>query len=274
MALIASWRPWLSSRAASGRRIHTAARIAASSQSRPASAWPARRASICARPTASGIATLLAQGLLVSIQQAFLYAGVAVFFTIVARLGTREVAATNVMIALMLLSILASTGVGIAAATLVGQALGRRDIPGARRWGWDASRVGALAVVPLSMAIIAAPHSTLAVFVVDEATVDLAATPLRLMALSMCTDAVGRVLVFALRGAGVAQVPAMITFALQWGAQLPLCWYVGVQLGHGLAGIAAVRLLLCAVESAIMVAVWHRTLTALARKFSRRADRD
>ncbi|WP_178133486.1 MATE family efflux transporter [Vineibacter terrae] len=233
-----------------------------------------RRASISLRPMASGIATLLSQGLPVSIQQAFLYAGVVVFFTIVARLGTREIAAANVMIALMLLSILASTGVGIAAATLVGQALGRRDVPAVRRWGWDASRVGALVVMPLSVAIMAAPHGTLALFVVDEATIDLAATPLRLMALSMCIDAVGRVLVFALRGAGVAQVPAMITFALQWGAQLPLCWYVGVQLGHGLAGIAAVRLLLCAVESTVMVAVWGRTLAALARKSSRRADRD
>ncbi|HKU96568.1 MAG TPA: MATE family efflux transporter [Vineibacter sp.] len=213
-------------------------------------------------PTSSGMVTLLRMGLTVSVQQFLLYVGTSVFFAIVARLGVREVAAINVMIALLLVSILAATGVGIAAATLVGQALGRNDARDARRWGWQASLIGTLLIAPLSLTIVIAPTNTLALFIADDPTIALAATPMRLLALSMCVDTVGRVLVFALRGAGAAHVPALITFALQWGAQLPLCWTVGVAWQGGLVGIASVRLVLCIVESAVMVAIWRRRLSA------------
>jgi len=215
-------------------------------------------------PTAPGMARLLRMGLTVSVQQFFLYVGTSVFFAIVARLGVREAAAINVMIALLLLSILAATGVGIAAATLVGQALGRRDAHDAQRWGWQASLIGTLLVAPLSLAIIIAPTNTLALFIVDDTTIALAATPLRLLALSMAIDTAGRVLVFALRGAGAAHVPALVTFGLQWGAQLPLCWTVGVALNGGLVGIAFVRLALCVVESIVMAVAWHRHLAVSA----------
>lgn len=213
-------------------------------------------------PTSSGMVGLLRMGLTVSVQQFLLYVGTSVFFAIVARLGIREVAAINVMIALLLVSILAATGVGIAAATLVGQAIGRHDAGDAQRWGWQASLIGTLLVAPLSLAIVIAPTGTLALFMVDDTTIALAATPLRLLALSMCIDTAGRVLVFALRGAGAAHVPALVSFALQWGAQLPLCWTVGVALDGGLVGIASVRLMLCIVESAVMAAVWRRHLSA------------
>ncbi len=209
-------------------------------------------------PTWAGVAMLLRIGLPVSVQQFLLYVGLAIYFAIVARLGTREVAAVNVMGALMLLSIFTATGLGIAAATLVGQALGRNDAADAKRRGWEAGWVGALVIVPLSLVTLAAPRSTLGLFIIDDATIALAVTPLRLLALSMCIDTFGRVLAFALRGAGATQVQAMVAFGLQWCVQLPLCWYVGVSLGHGLEGIALVRLLLYAVEAAILGFIWHR----------------
>ncbi|TWS95919.1 MATE family efflux transporter [Reyranella sp. CPCC 100927] len=210
------------------------------------------------RPALSGMVGLLRLGLPVSLQQVLLYIGMSVFFAIVARLGVREVAAINVMIALFLISILAATGVGIAAATLVGQALGRHDISDAQRWGWQASLIGMLLVAPLSLAIVMAPGHVLALFIVDDTTIALAATPLRLLALAMVIDTAGRVLVFALRGAGAAHVSALVSFAFQWGAQLPLCWIVGVMLDYGLVGIAAVRLTLSIAESAVMAVAWRR----------------
>jgi putative MATE family efflux protein len=209
-------------------------------------------------PTWAGIATLLRIGLPVSVQQFLLYVGLAVYFAIIARLGTREIAAVNVMAALMLLSIFTATGLGIAAGTLVGQALGRNDIADAKRRGWEAGWVGALLIVPLSLLILMTPRSTLGLFIADDATIALAVMPLRLLALSMCIDTVGRVLAFALRGAGATRLQTMVAFGLQWCIQLPLCWYVGVSLGHGLVGIALVRLFLYALEAVILGFIWHR----------------
>lgn len=70
-------------------------------------------------------------------------------------------------------------------------------------------------------------------------------------------DAFGRILGFALRGAGATRLVTTVAFALQWGVQLPLIWFVGVHLGSGLLGIAIIRLLLFAIESIIVTMMWR-----------------
>jgi MATE family multidrug resistance protein len=109
----------------------------------------------------------------------------------------------------------------------------------------------------LSLIVIAAPRSALGLFIADQPTIDLAAAPLRVLALAMSIDAFGRILGFALRGAGATRLVTLVAFVLQWGAQLPLSWLVGVYLGFGLLGIATVRLLLFAVETAIVALMWR-----------------
>jgi multidrug resistance protein, MATE family len=210
-----------------------------------------------ARPTASGMALLLRIGFPISIQQSALFAGTAVFVAIVAQLGIREIAAANVIIMLLLVSILCATGVGIGAATLVGQALGRGDAAAAELWGWDAARTAVLVIAPLSAIALATPESILALFIGDKATIALAVVPLRLLALSMYVDTFGRVLAFALRGAGATKAASSISFGVQWGLSLPLAWYIGVHLGYGLVGIFVSRLALYGVETAAMSCLWH-----------------
>ena len=210
-----------------------------------------------ARPRWPGMRLILAIGLPVGLQQSLVYVGMAVFFAIVGVLGTAEVAAMNVVLTIMLLSILPASGMGIAAATLVGSALGRGDVAEAKRWGWEAARLGAVALLPFSLVVIAAPRSVLGLFVADQPTIDLAAAPLAVMALGMGIDAFGRILGFAMRGAGATRLVTAVAFALQWGVQLPLVWLIGVALGFGLPGIAVIRLVLFATESAIMTIAWR-----------------
>src|SRR5262249_39702686 len=140
---------------------------------------------LCSPPRWSGMLLILKIGLPVSLQQALVYVGMVVFFAIVGRLGTGEVAAMNVVLAMMLLSILPASGMGIAAATLVGSARGRGALADARRWGWNAALLGAAVILAFSLIIAAAPRATLGLFVADRATIDLAAAPLRVMALGM-----------------------------------------------------------------------------------------
>lgn len=49
----------------------------------------------------------------------------------------------------------------------------------------------------------------------------------------------------------------LVAFVLQWGLQLPLMWFVGLQLGYGLLGIAAVRLVPFIVEAGITTLLWR-----------------
>jgi len=208
-------------------------------------------------PSWPGMRIILTIGLPVGIQQSLVYLGIGTSFGIVGLLGTGEVAAMNVLLTMMLLSILPASGMGIAAATLVGAALGRNDAADAKRWGWEAASLGAFGILAFSLAIVAAPRDALGLFIADQTTIALAATPLSVLALGMSVDAFGRILGFALRGAGATRLVATVAFVLQWGVQLPLTWLVGVHLGFGLLGIAIGRLLLFALESLIVTIMWH-----------------
>ena len=208
-------------------------------------------------PHWQGIRAILAIGLPVGLQQSFVYLGTTVVFAIVGLIGTAEVAAMNVLLSMLLLSILPASGMGVAAATLVGMALGRGDVADARQWGWDVARCGALAILILSLVLVIAPRDMLGLFFADPATIAPAATPLRVLALGMSVDAFCRILGFALRSAGATKLVTLVAFVLQWGVQLPLTWFVGVYLAFGLSGIAIVRLTLFAVETAIVTLLWR-----------------
>ena len=212
------------------------------------------------RPSRSGIWLILKIGLPVGLQQSLVYVGTAVYLAIVGLLGIGEVAAMNVVLNMMLLAILPAAGIGIAAATLVGTALGRGDVVDAKRWGWEVSTLGAFGILAFSLIVVAAPQSVLGLFIADRATIELAATPLRVMALGMGVDAFGRILGFALRGAGATRLVTLVAFGLQWGVQLPLTWLVGVHLGFGLVGMAVCRLLLFAAEALIVATLWRNGL--------------
>ena len=207
-----------------------------------------------------GVHTLriLQLGLPVSLQQSLLFVALSVYLAIVAGLGSAAVAAVNVITALMLPPILIATGIGIAAATLVGQALGGNAPAEARQWGWRAGGLGMLAVLPFTLTGLLLPDLVLGSFIADPATMALARPALRLLALALLAESFGRVLSFALRGAGATAQAAAIGFAFQWGLHLPLCWLVGIELGGGLTAIAATRLVLYAAETATVALIWRR----------------
>ncbi len=74
------------------------------------------------------------------IQQFFFAAGLTAFFWILGKVGTAELAASNVLVQLLLVAILPGLGSGMAAASLVSQSLGRKDPDDAMAWGWDVGK--------------------------------------------------------------------------------------------------------------------------------------
>ncbi|MDR3511447.1 MAG: MATE family efflux transporter [Caulobacteraceae bacterium] len=208
-------------------------------------------------PSLEGMLAVARLGLPISLQQSLLYVGLMIFVGIVARLGAQAMAAGSVLNSLMLVSVLTATGVGVAAATLAGGALGRGDPADARRWGWQAGWLGVAVVLPFSLALLAAPRAALGLFVHDPATVALAVWPLRILAAGMAVDAFGRVVGMALRGTGATRTAAIVGFLMQWVVQLPLAWWLGVRLGYGLAGVCATQLLFGMASLAVLAVIWR-----------------
>jgi len=161
--------------------------------------------------------------------------------TLMARSGTDGLMGAHVIgIRLESLSFLPGVAVGIAAATLTGQHLGRGDAAGAERairlcWGLAASVMGAMGLVfllaPGTLAWLMAPGD-------EMATVRERAVPL----LMICGPiqiffATYLVLSQALRGAGDTRGPMAITYFSTFLVRLPAAWLLGVTLGHGLTGV-------------------------------------
>ncbi len=209
-------------------------------------------------PRWSGVATILRIGWPVSLQQSFLQVGLIIAFAIVSRLGVAEVAALNVLNSLMLIPIMASTGMGIACGTLVGQALGRGDLRDAARWGWQMSFAAAAIMLPLGTAVALQPRLVLGLFLIDPTSIALATVPAQLLGASAAIDVFVRVLGFALRGAGATRSATGIAFVAQWLLQLPLIWWVGVHLQFGLTGIVVTQVGLTCLEAAAYALVWQR----------------
>jgi putative MATE family efflux protein len=210
-----------------------------------------------ARPTWVGVRTLLAIGLPISLQQSMLCVGLAIYFAIVARMGVGAAAGLNAISSLLAIPGLLATGVGAAASTYVGAALGRGDAAAAARVGWRSARLGALVVAPLALALALAPGQALGVFLKDPVSTAQAVLPLRILALAAIADAVTGALISSLTGAGATRLASALSFTLQWALQLPLCWYVGTQLGFGLTGVGVVFLARGLIEAAILAALWR-----------------
>ena len=208
-------------------------------------------------PDRSTLWTMLRTSLPAALQQFLFAAGMTVFFAIVARLGTAELAASNVLINLLLVALLPAMGFGLAAASLVGQALGRREPTDARRWGWDVVRVAVPIVSAIAAVGLIAPDLPLALFLHDPDTLALARWPLRLIALSLPLDVVGMVLLSGLLGAGDSLRVLVVSTGMQWLVFLPTAWLVGPYLGLGLTAVWIAQVGYRLVQSGVFAVLWR-----------------
>jgi len=206
----------------------------------------------------------------ISLQQSMLQLSFVVLYLIIARLGVAVVAAGNVLVTLATVPAQLALGLGVAAATLVGQTLGRGEPDEARRWGWRTARLSLALSAPFALLALLATRPVLGLFLHDPATLALAVWPLRITGLSIAAQGCVQVLSFALRGAGATRIGAGIPFVTQWFVTLPLSGWVAVALGFGLVGLASVQASVALVEAAVTALFWagarwtvHRTLSRI-----------
>ncbi len=188
-------------------------------------------------PSRSTLWKQLKLSLPASIQQLFFSTGLVTLVWIVGQIGTAEVAAMNVLMTFHITAILPAFGIALAATTLVGNALGRKDIEDAARWGWNAAAMTFLYGVILSLVLIPLADPLLGVFLTNPETRQLAYLPMVLWALMIGFDTLGMVMLNALIGAGDTHRSMWISVIAQWVFFLPLAFLVGPVFGYGLLGI-------------------------------------
>ncbi len=191
------------------------------------------------------------------LQQLFFAAGLVAMFWIIGRIGTPELAAANVLITVLLFAILPGLALGIACATLVGQALGKREPDDAYQWTFDVAKLTVILLTVLGLPMLLVPDLVSSIFIHEETTRELARWPLRLMGLTLPIEAVGFAFMHGMLGAGDARRVMLVSITTQWLLFLPLAFVIGPVLGYGLIGVWVWQGITRVAQSWLFVAMWR-----------------
>ena len=208
-------------------------------------------------PTKSTLLQLSRLALPNSIQQTLFALGTGCLFLIIGMIGTKEQAIGHILTQLQLLLILPAVGLGIAGASLVGQALGQEHKENAYRWGIDVARVAIIILGLLGLPMWIAPEWVLRIFTADKELIALGTWPLRIIGLNIVLEVAAITLTQALLGAGASRKVLKINLLMQWGVFLPLAYLIGPVLGYGLTGIWLLQALQRITLSAIYGFIWR-----------------
>jgi putative MATE family efflux protein len=140
--------------------------------------------------------------------------------------GANAMAGYTIAIRVLLFALMPAYGVGAAAATMVGQALGADNPDRAERSVWVAARINMIVLGLTGVAFwVFAP--TLVGWFSDVAEVrDAGIYGLRVMSLGFPLYALGMVLEQSFNGAGDTRTPSWINFFVFWVLQIPLAWWM------------------------------------------------
>lgn len=191
------------------------------------------------------------------VQQLFFAAGLVAMFWIIGRIGTPSLAAANVLVTVLLFAILPGLGLGLACATLVGQALGKRDPDDAYQWAFDVAKVTVVLLTVLGLPMWLVPDLVSSIFIHEESTRELARWPMRIMGLTMAIEAIGFAFMHAMLGAGDARRVMLVSIGTQWGLFLPLAFVIGPVLGYGLLGVWIWQGVTRIFQSAMFLSMWR-----------------
>ena len=158
------------------------------------------------------------------------------FLALTGRLGTAELAATQVANQISALAFMPGFGFSVAAASLVGRFVGARDIPTATRAGYHAVWlcVAWMGVIGVGFWVFAEPMMRL--FIRDETVIALGSSVLKLMAFYQVFDAANIVFRAALNGAGDTRFTAITTLLASWSLMLGGGWLLAFVFKLGLIG--------------------------------------
>ena len=156
-----------------------------------------------------------------------------VLIRLMASFGSATMAGYTIAVRMVMFAMLPAWGLGNAAATMVGQALGARNPERANSAVWTAARynVAFLGLMGAIFGIFARPIVT--AFTTDAAVLDVAVYGLRIMAAGFPFFAFGMVLTQAFNGAGDTRTPTNINIAVFWAFELPLAWVLSTQTRMG-----------------------------------------
>ncbi|HMA38951.1 MAG TPA: MATE family efflux transporter [Gemmatimonadales bacterium] len=153
------------------------------------------------------------------------------------QLGAAPMAANQVALNLVSLTFMVPLGVSMAAAVLVGQAVGRGDAAEARRTGAAALICGVGFMAASGMLMLAFPRFLARVYTIDPSVAAIAVTLIPVAGAFQVFDGTQVVSIGILRGTGDTRTPLLVHVLGYWAIALPLAAWLGMHTAAGPAGM-------------------------------------
>lgn len=207
------------------------------------------------RVSARGIQRVLKVGLPAGIEQVQFQVAFMIYARIVAGLGTEAYAAHTVALRAEGLAIMPGFAFGIAAATLVGQALGAGRVASAERAAKLCHLYAVGFMVVIGLVLLGAAPQVTRIFTGDPEVIDVGADLLRIFAFALPGLGTSAALAGGLRGAGDTRSVMLLYTASAWFLRIPVAFLLAISLGFGAQGawIGSV-----VDNSARGLAIWYR----------------
>ncbi|ABQ28543.1 MATE efflux family protein [Geotalea uraniireducens Rf4] len=157
--------------------------------------------------------------------------------------GTAAYAAHQIGLSIESLSFMPGAGMGIAASTLMGQALGAKKISRARISHMEALRLAIMVMAVMALLFFFIPHLLIGLFTHDPAVIEKGCVFLRLVAFAQVPLAISFVYAGSLRGTGDTHYVFLVTLAAMWGIRVLISYIAAVPLHLSLYMVWGVFLL-------------------------------
>ena len=146
-------------------------------------------------------------------------------------------AATKVVIDILSITFMSCIAFGTAAATMVGQSMGRKEPRLAELYGWEAVKLGAYIFGAIGLLTAIWPEVPLGVFSEDPEVIAAAMPVMRLLGVFEWAVAAAMILMQAMFGAGNSKFVMYVELILHFTCLVPLAYVLGVLLDLELFGM-------------------------------------
>jgi MATE family, multidrug efflux pump len=184
---------------------------------------------------------------------------------IMASFGSLAVAASTIVIRIIIFVVLPSWGLSNAAATLVGQNLGAGRPDRAEASAWRACRFNVAVLGVVGVVFVAFAGVVVNWFTDDPAVAPMATLGLRIVSAGFPFYAAGYVLTNSFNGAGDTWTPTLINLGCFWSFELPLSFLLGRTLGYGPPGIFWAMAIAFSLMSVVAAVLFRRGTWMLKR---------
>jgi Na+-driven multidrug efflux pump len=156
---------------------------------------------------------------------------------VIATFGSDALAGYTIGIRTVMFAMMPAWGLGNAAATMVGQALGAGKPERAEQAVWTAAKYNAIVLGGVGAAFVLFAPWIVSIYTSDPLVAPYATSCLRIVSMGFVFFAYGLVLTQAFNGAGETWTPTWINLGCFWFWQIPLAWLLAIHLGMGPQGV-------------------------------------